>query len=154
MLSIEIIAIKQTTPVSFEDLPFAVEVNTGLKSNREPSLFQTDFDSLTGCIYHLGESSKKENNAGGFAANDFLSEECINQQELKFIEFKKDILPFIKKIVSSLIESSPSSSVLFTSEYEVSKNTIQRFENIPVKTFFELHDKKEILFNASYKVVK
>ena len=153
MPTIELVSINQSSPVLFEDLPFAVEVDNQLKSHRYPSLFQTDFDLFSGYIYHLGGFTENNNDGGIFTAYELLSNDSSNQAESRFVEFKKEIFPFIQIIIKTLLDSSPSGEVIFTSDYQFSENNIQKFESMALDTFCELHNKKELLFNASYKII-
>jgi len=65
MPSVEIICLRQVEPLQFDSLPFAVEAESMLISHRLPSHFQSDFDQLSGCIYHLGSLELKTTHPKG-----------------------------------------------------------------------------------------
>jgi hypothetical protein len=91
MPSIEIVCIGQLEPSDFIRLPFAVRSGSELKSDRRPKpLFQEDFDSLKGCIYHLGNPALKTRKTRIFFASDLLGDRSLYASRSKFLEFRPE----------------------------------------------------------------
>jgi len=154
MPSIELVCIKQEIPTDFSGFPFTLIGEDRLFSHRVPSpLFQSDFDRLQGCIYHLGGPKTLDNsNRGYFTAYDLLSEVCRSQENSVFLEFKKDFLPFLKNIIQTLMKDSPVGIVLFTSDYQFGPKKPQRYGAVSYKNFWDLHETHKLRFNTSYEI--
>jgi len=154
MPSIEIICVGQLDPVDFEDLPFAVESGTELKSHRIPKpLFRRDFGALTGCIYHLGNPDLKTQRTGRiFFAYDLLSDHSRSASRPRFLEFRPDVMPAVHGLLGSLIESSPVRRLLFTSDWQFGPGRPYRSPIVTLDEFWALHNSQRLRLNAAYPV--
>jgi len=154
MPSIEIICVGQKSLVRFRGIPFALVSECGeLRSHRHPSLFQRDFDRLQGCIYHLGCPHLRRRRTGAFEAYELLSRKCHDQGRSIFLEFGREFLPSIKKMLSALLAQSPVGQVVFTSDYQFSPNRPKRIKQMSEPEFWALHRRKQLRFNTLYIVV-
>jgi hypothetical protein len=63
--AIEIACLELDTPEPIPADGFAVMYERGLKSQRIPSRFQGDFSARNGCLYHLGNPSRRDPQRGG-----------------------------------------------------------------------------------------
>jgi hypothetical protein len=152
MPAIEIICPGQKSPSKYRGIPFPVLSETKLKSHRYPSHFQEDFDRMSGCIYHLGSPCYKGRRGGFFEAYELLSPKCLDQESPIYLEFRREFLPSVKRILKSLLQKSPTREIVFTSDYQGSPNRPRRFERIPLKQFWSLHRTKKLRFNALYVI--
>jgi len=154
MPSIEIISVGQKSLARFRGVPFAiVSGQRELRSHRHPSHFQRDFDRLQGCIYHLGCPHLRRKRTGTFEAYDLLSGKCREQTRTVFLEFKREFVPSIRKILITLLIHSPVGRVVFTSDYQFSPNRPTRVRRISVGEFWTLHRRKRLRFNALYTII-
>jgi hypothetical protein len=156
MPSIELICINQKEPVTFPDAPFSIIGEDRLVSHRVPSpLFQSDFNALSGCIYHLGDPDLHDRpKQGVFTAYDLLSEQCRSQDETVFLEFNEEYVPFMKNLIQRLLHESPIGKVLFTSDYQFGPRDAQRYGVILSEGFWALHNTRKLRFNTSYEISK
>ncbi len=152
MPSIELVAIDQEEPFNCSSLPFKVKVNSELVSHRCPSpLFQSDFDALEGHIYHLLD--------GGVTAYDLLKRDWYdvdgNSNGMdENIEFRDEYKSSVVHFISELLESSGKHIVLFTSDYQFGPAVTQRYGQINVKKFWDLHDSGSLRMNTSYLITQ
>jgi hypothetical protein len=153
MPSIEIICVDQSEPISFFNLPFAVEAENKLVSHRSPSpLFQADFNELCGCIYHLGNPSLRDPNASGcYTAYELLSKEKETEW-WDIIHFNAEFIPHIRGLVQQLLLASPSGKVLFTSDYQFGPNAKRYKRPLTSERFWQQHDEKKLKMNALYQL--
>ena len=154
MPSIEIISVGQQSASRFRNVPFAVVSEGGaLRSHRHPSHFQQDFDLLQGYIYHLGCPHLRRKRTGAFEAYELLSRKCREQGRMVFLEFGRDFVPSIKRLLSVLLSASPAGRVVFTSDYQFSPNRPKRIRRISLREFWVLHRKKQLRFNVLYTII-
>ena len=143
MPSVEIVCIGQPEPIIFENMPFRIDAENKLLSQRTPSpLFQADFDGLNGCIYHLIKQSK-----GACTACDLLD---VWWEELRF---KPEYVPDIQRILSELLVASPEGKALFTSDYQYGPNRRRYKRPISLDKFWALHAAGKLWANALYPIV-
>ena len=151
MPSIEVICVDQIEPICFTGLPFQVEAGKELISHRSPyPLFQSDFNELKGCIYHLLEEE-------GITAYELLKRDWYddhgNSNGLEDnLEFVEEVAPYVHSILEILSKSSPVKQLLFTSDYQFGPKPAKRFAPIPFSKFWELHDTGKIRMNAAYLI--
>ncbi len=152
MPSIEIICIDQVDPIVFNDLPFAVEGGTEIKSHRIPRpLFARDFAGLKGCIYHLGNPDLKTHRTGRiFFAYDLLTDQARSAS--RFLEFSPDFTPAIHQLLKSLIKSSPVRRLLFTSDWQFGPRRPYRSPILTLDEFWSLHNTQRLRLNAAYPI--
>ncbi len=144
MPSVEIVCIGQPEPIVFENMPFRIDAENRLVSQRTPSpLFQTDFDLLTGCIYHLIKQSR-----GACTAVELLD---AWWEELRF---KPEYVPNIQQILSELLTASPEGKVLFTSDYQFGPNTKRYKRPLTLGNFWALHAEGKLRANALYPLTR
>lgn len=150
MPSIEIVCIGQAAPSDFSDLPFAVAAENRLKSHRSPEpLFQTDFDPLQGCIYHLGSPRLKNPNApGAYTASDLLTDWWEG------IHFKPEYVPHVRRLLCELLAASPEERLLFTSDYQFGPKMRRYRRPLTLETFWKRHGTKRLHTNALYPLTK
>lgn len=149
MPSIEIICIGQREPIDFCYLPFYVEAESRLISHRAPKpLFQSDFDLLDGCIYHLGGSCLRfppVREQFAYTASDL----CIEWWE--FLHFKPRYATGIRMLLQKLLEASPKGKLLFTSDYQFGPSKVRRYKQpLTLETFWQRHDAGQLWVNASF----
>ena len=93
MPSIEIVCIGQAKPVDRSSYPFAVEADLELVSHRSPApRFQTDFEALSGVIYHLGNPGLKVRTRSPYFAYELLSESSRQAQPPAALQFAPEQL--------------------------------------------------------------
>jgi hypothetical protein len=154
MPSIEIVCVNQKSPSYFRGIPFAIVSESGEpRSHRHPSHFQRDFDKLQGCIYHLGCPHLRRSRTKRFEAYELLSGKCREQERLIFLEFGKEFVPSIKKMLNTLLLHSPVGRVIFTIDYKFSPNRPKRIRRISAREFWALHRRKQLRFNALYTII-
>lgn len=143
MPSVEIVCIGQPEPSIFEEMPFRIDAENKLISQRTPSpLFKSDFDALNGCIYHLIKQSR-----GACTAVDLLDEWW------EAIRFKPEYVPYVQQILASLLASSPEGRVLFTSDYQYGPDERRYKRPICVSKFWALHTAGNVRANALYMLI-
>ena len=148
--SVEIICIGQTTPINFSELPLAIEVENCLKSHRSPNpLFQSDFDQLNGCIYHLRNPRLRDPYAKGFYTAYELLTECW-----KIVHFKPLFVPFIHHILQELLAASPDGRLLFTSDYQFGTRVHRYIRPVGLQTFWKRHDARRLRINSIVQIVR
>jgi hypothetical protein len=152
--SIEIICVGQRDPIDFNDLPFAVESGTELKSHRVPKpLFRKDFAGLKGCIYHLGNPDLKAQRTGRiFFAYDLLSDQSRSASRSRFLEFRPDYINGINDLLASLMDASPERRLLFTSDWQFGPRRAYRSPIITLDQFWSMHNSRKLRLNAAYPI--
>jgi len=142
--------VAESEPSNFSNLPFAVLAENRLVSHR--ALFQSDFEKLQGCIYHLGNPDLREANDFAFFAYELINDAMSNQED--FLKFDNKFIPHVKIMISQLLATSPISQVTFSSDWQFGSENVRRFESISEEKFWEMHDACELRFNVLYKIVK
>lgn len=138
MPSIEIICVEQVEPLRFVGLPFEVYAETKLVSHRKPSpLFQSDFDTMSGCIYHIIQQG------GGWNAGNLLN-------GWEKLLFEDDTAPYIKKLLEVLLQASPVHRLIFTSDYQFGPRVKRYKRPFTLTKFWEAHDAEKLHLNALY----
>ena len=144
MPSLEIVCIGQSEPTVFKDMPFRIDAEDTLVSQRTPSpLFKADFDVLTGCIYHLIKQSK-----GACTAVELFD---AWWEELRF---KAEYIPYIQQILSELLASSPDGKVLFTTDYQFGPRKRRYKRPVTLDKFWALHTEGKLWANALYLLIQ
>ena len=131
---------------------FEIAFEAGLVSHRFPSRFQSDFDARAGSIYHLGNPGQNTAPSGAFTAYELLSDKCLDQDPLFFLEFAQSHVRSLKKLLLWLLESSPERLLLFTSDYQFGPDGSARFGPITSEEFWHLHDSHQLHMNALYSI--
>lgn len=153
MPSLEIICIGQTRARDFSFLPFHVEAERERLSHRGAnSLFQSDFDALSGCIYHLGGSclrfpSVRKRHA--YTAADLCTEwwDCIH--------FKPRYRLGVAILLDTLLNDSPEGRLLFTSDYQFGPTETRRFQRpLTPMSFWRRHDAGLLRTNAAFTLTR
>jgi hypothetical protein len=149
MPSIEIACIDLDVPVPPPSTSFAVVFERGLKSHRSPApRFQSDFDALSGCLYHIGASG----DGGAFNAYALLSEASRAAEPPSFLEFDDTHLPSVQLLVNWLLNQSPSGRILFTSDWQFGPDACVRSVPLSLASLWRLHDSRRLLLNGAYPV--
>ena len=148
MPTIEIACIAQTEPLDFSDLPFAVLAENDLVSHR--GLFQSDFDELHGCIYHLGNPDWRGDDYA-FFAYELISDSPEEPEDC--LKFNGEFVPHVKTMFRQLLAASPVGQITFSSDWQFGAENVRRFEAISEERFWEMHDACELRSNAFYKIV-
>lgn len=154
MPSIELICVQQHEPSLLPELPFAICSESVLRSHRSPQpLFQSDFDELRGCIYHLGSPFCDDAGyRGPFFAYELLSECCRVGSPARFLEFAPEFLPGIKILLSLLLRASPVGLVIFTTDWQFGPHPARRYHRITERTFWQRHANRKLHLNALYAI--
>ncbi len=140
MPSIEIICLEQAEPLNFVGLPFEVYAEKELKSHRKPTpLFESDFDQMSGCIYHIVQER------GGWNAGDLLSEWDV-------LHFLDDYSSYVHKLLEVLLEASPVHRLIFTSDYQFGPDVRRYKRPRTLAKFWEAHDANKLWLNALYPI--
>lgn len=145
MPSIEVVCISQASPISLGNLPFDIEAEVELISHRECSIFQLDFDHLTGRIYHLGIS---------YSNGTFFASQLLIQWYDGLVKFRAEYIPTVRQMFTSLINASPEGKILFTSDYQFGGEPKRYKRPICISKFWELHEADKIRPNALYRLIK
>ena len=153
MASIELISVHQHEPIALPRFPFAVRAESVLLSHREPSLFQSDFDRLRGCIYHLGSLVCDDTGyEGAFFAYKLLSERCRDSTPGRFLEFDSSMLPALFDLVGLLLAASPARLLIFTTDWQFGPRPARRYRRITERTFWQRHANRKLRLNAFYPI--
>lgn len=149
MPSIEVVSIGQQQPSDLCSLSFAVRSETELESHR--GLFQEDFNSLTGVIYHLGNPEFKIEEDNGFFAYQLLSEESQNND---FFEIDRKFRADFEYLINTLMIASPVARVFFTSDWQFGPEKITKGGELTLVDFWNWHDRHQLQLNGSYTITK
>jgi hypothetical protein len=87
---------------------FDIVYEVGLTSHRVPSRFQRDFDATAGTMYHLGNPGQNTARSGAYTAYELLSDKCLDQEPIIFLEFGQSHVQSLKELLPWLLESSPA----------------------------------------------
>ena len=140
MPSVEIVCVGQPEPLEFQNMPFRIDAENKLRSQRTPKpLFQADFDALNGCIYHLIKQSR-----GACTACDLLD---VWWEDLRF---KPEYVADVNHILTQLLTASPQGEVLFTSDYQYGPDAKRYKRPLTLDRFWALHAEGKLLANALY----
>ena len=155
MPSIEIVCIGQAHPVELGALSFAVVSGSQLVSHRSPHpRFQSDFDRLKGCIYHLGNPYlRTEPEHGPFFAYELLSESSRHGKP-SFLEFAADHRADVRTVLSVLLAASPAGQLLFTSDWQFGPAGSRHLAAVTLEEFWQLHEARALLLNAAYPITR
>ena len=154
MPSIEIACLGLEQPVRVDVRGFVVEVERGLVSHQARSRFKRDFDSLAGCLYHLGHSSGRDPSLGrGFAAYELLSPACRDPFPPSILEFAAGHVAEIRVVLAALVAASPEGRVLFTSDWQYGPEWAHRFGPLTLDQFWSLHGTRLLYLNTAYEIV-
>ena len=153
MPSIEVACIGLDQPLEPPNTTFAVVFEPGLKSHRSPSpRFQSDFDSLSGSLYHLGSPEFEGTSGGPFFAYDVLSQPSRHTEQPRFLEFAPEHVESARILISWLLDASPVGRILFTSDWQFGPSWAKRSRPLSVSEFWRLHDTQELLLNTAYPI--
>jgi len=135
-------------------LTFALVYEMGLKSHREPNpRFQTDFDGISGALYHIGYRSPKHPESGPFFAYELLSTECQDAYPPSYLEFAPQHLASVQSLLHWILNVSPEGLVLFTSDWQFGPEVSQRHDPLTLNSFWQLHATRQLQLNALYRLV-
>jgi len=139
-------------------MPFRVIAEDKVRSHRSPNpLFQQEFDSVQGCIYHLC------NPTCGYNVYDLLDMEAEYLGSAGGLKRDSDVLqavvlfrrkytPSIQSLLERLLHASPAGSLLFTSDYQFGPSA-RRFKTpITLGQFWKLHDRMRLRMNSLYHI--
>lgn len=153
MPSIELVCIGQSKPVDCSNYPFAVEASSEIVSHRTPApRFKSDFDGLTGVIYHLGNPNLKVRNHGAYFAYELLSEASRSAEPPSALEFRPEYAAAVFELLAILVHESPQSEVLFTSDWQFGPDHTLRLGRVSLADLQGLHESSALLLNALYTV--
>ena len=149
MPSIEIVCIGQSEVSDFNNLPFRLFAEDHLASHRSPHpLFQPEFDTLQGCIYHLCNPDR------GYSAYDLLTpgpeEDDLEREWWACIYFLPAFAPSVRMILAELLNASPVGKVVFTSDYQFGPKVRHYKRPLTLARFWELHNARKLHMNALY----
>ena len=153
MPSIELICVEQNEPSQLPTFPFAIRAEPQLVSHRLPSFFQSDFDKLRGCIYHLGSPfCDHPGYDGAFFAYELFSKRCRGSIPHRFLEFAPEFLPGIFDLFGILLAASPAHLVIFTTDWQCGPKSARRYHQITERTFWQRHKDRKLRLNALYPI--
>jgi hypothetical protein len=154
MPSIELVCIKQKTPIDFSDAPFAVVVDPEPVSHRRPRpLFQRELSQLRGCIYHVGNPQCKDlGYRGAFFAYDVLNTESRERLRRRFFEVRPEFREALRRLVHALLHASPVHSVFFYTDWQFGRARPTRGGVIWESAVWEMHDAHRLRLNACYTI--
>lgn len=153
MPSIEIVCIDQEEPVDCSSLPFPVEIGAELVSHRTPSaLFQSDYENLEGYMYHLldGEGPTAYN----LLKKQWYDEKGNSNGLDENLEIKDEYKASVQVLLDSLINSSKTGRILFTSDYQFGPTSAIRLGPVSISEFWNLHDAGKLRMNALYLIIR
>jgi len=154
MPSIEIICEGQKEPANLKDMPFAVITETELKSHRSPSHFQEEFDTLQGCIYHLGNPDlKKDEEKGAFFAYELLSETSRSEENGE-LQFGGEFKTSIQKLMGILIKQSHCGRIIFTTDWQFGPEKYTDGGELKFSEFWKLYEAGELKLNGIYRLTE
>jgi len=141
--SIELISVGQQEPSALPSLPFAVRAEAVLHSNRDPSLFQHDFDQFRGCIYHLGSPFCDEAGCKGpfFAWDPTTSEAPVDWSD-QDVANRAKAEPGVVVICPVRDFDVPVDVTIWETEPHVTFNAWQHVVEAPLRTtgLIEIHE--------------
>ena len=151
MPSIEIACIGLKSPLEPPPTSFALVYEAGLVSHRSPEpRFQLDFDELSGSLYHLGSPQFAGTTTGLFLAWDVLSDASRHADPPSFLEFAPEHHESARELLSWLLQASPHSRLLFTSDWQFGPKETHRFPPMGLTEFWGLHNARGVLLNSAY----
>lgn len=152
MPSIEILVEEPNLNIKTEwaKYAFALVCSSPPESHRCPSLWQQKLSALGGTLFHLGQSSCKDETAYFYYAYGLLDEN--DHTYFRFnAEFKYNIFQFL----NILLQTSKNGRMHFTSDWQWSQNTPETFSKpFTFDEFREYHDKSGIRFNTWITIVQ
>jgi hypothetical protein len=152
--SIEIACIGLDLPTRISVEGFALVSERGLKSHRMPSRFQTDFNALSGCLYHLGNPKLRDPTQGGaFFAYELLSEASRDASPPSFLEIAPEHVGEVRVVLANILAASPLGRALFTSDWQFGPEWPHRFGPVGLDDFWQLHASRNLQLNSSYALV-
>ena len=154
MPSLEIVCVDQEEPLRFApfEWAFALEAERGLVSHRSPRpLFQPDFDTLNGCLYHLGSPRLRDPEASGaYTAFELLHWIDATFEEGALILRPEFAAPAFD-LLGRLLRTSPVGRAVWTSDYQFGPPEVLRFTPpLSLARFQQMHDVGEVRLNALY----
>lgn len=153
MPSIELICVEQQSPIECSPYSFIIESDKELISDRvHSSSFQTDFDSMNGCIYHL--LGNEGRTSYDLLKRDWYDEEGEDNGKDDNIEFLSEHEPSFFLLMNELMEASPCGEVVLTSDYQFGPDRFMRFGKMSLSEFITLYENKEVRMNSLYIVTK
>ena len=153
MPSIEIACVGLTKLVNPPPMTFGYVGEPGLKSHRSPSpLFQTDFDRLSGCLFHLGNPGLPRDGSPYFAY-ELLNEVSSEADPISILEFAPAHVESMRRLLEWLLRTSPVNRLLFTSDWQFCNQPPRRFRPLTLDAFWKLHDSRTLLLNAAYPII-
>ena len=136
MPSIEIVCIGQTKPVDCSSYPFAVQASSELVSHRSPApRFQSDFDGLSGVIYHLGNPDLKVRNQGAYFAYELLSESSRHAEPPSALEFAPAYASAVFDLLAVLINESKTGLFTVDERMAMLRETTAAYGNVRIESF-------------------
>ena len=151
MPSLEIICIDQQEPTDFPNLPFRVKAENVLVSHRRPDpLFQSDFNRLQGCIYHVLD--KNSLTCYDLLVRDWHDEQGNPNDFDEKVEFREEYAEAMKQVLEQLLDSSPIGQILFTTDYQFGPMEAQRHGPLSFTIFKELYNAGKVRMNAAYLI--
>src|SRR5882672_7059327 len=119
MPSIEIACVGLQHALPPPPMSFAVICERGLKSHRSPTpRFQSDFDKVDGCLYHLGDPDLIGRQGGAYVAYELLSSASRATDPVDFLEFEDKHVASARGLLNWLVAASPTGQLLFTSDWQ------------------------------------
>jgi hypothetical protein len=151
MPSLEIICISQREPGNFSDLPFRVQAEKKLVSHRSPKpLFQSDFDKLHGCIYHVSDG--RTPTCYDLLVRDWYDEQGVDPAFEENVEFREEYSGAMMQMLEELLRSSPVGQILFTTDYQFGPEEARRYGPLSFAEFAGLYNAGQVRMNASYLI--
>ena len=160
------------------DLPrfdtFACMVEAELQSHR--SLFQEDFDSVSGVIVHLGNKEFQEDFDKGevgvwFAGQlidwsdgktiiiptvdpDFDEPQWWGEDQSYGFRFLSNVFCEVCELLSLLLEHSPVKQVFFSTDYQFGPSKAMKRMSCTLRSFIDEHDANGLRWNCLYQIVR
>jgi hypothetical protein len=169
MPTIEIISLDSARlDLNQVDFSAAIIVENKLISHR--GLFYDLLLTQNGIIIHIGNPDMKQDIEAGFYAGKIIDwqfedtdleekikglksneDNCYINQDFIF-RFKVEYQGDIRRIMQSAIDSSPTNTIYFLTDYQFGpeKATIQTVDSL--KMFWEQHDRDGLAWNSLYKI--
>ncbi|MEO1131456.1 MAG: hypothetical protein AAFX40_01985 [Cyanobacteria bacterium J06639_1] len=146
MPTIEMISIGASWPLQLPSYSgFAYQSEREIVSHR--SLFQSILDELEGVIVHLANKNLEKHRGFWFTGRLMDWE-----QEDNVMRFKQDVLPQVVSLMHQLIQYSPTSDLIFLTDYQFGGQRQVIESLMSASEFLRLHDENQLNFNTLYRI--
>lgn len=131
-------------------MPFALEISPDRRSRRSPEpRFQSNFDALSGVLYHFGNSTCK---LGGYFFAYALLAPGSNRANV--LELAREFASAVKDFLERLPAASAVGQLLFMTDWQFGPEHALWFGPLGLDAFWREYEQRRVLLNAAYTIQK